>query len=171
MRENLRVLYVSFLLFFFLLSKGGGLMMQRFLPLILVIVLFVVRFFLQIFFTWKRWIPLISDLKETYDGSSELAEQANMIILTRKVSQLARALGYLAAILYLFMQPAWLRMAFYVIPAGLLLIEFLLLVLCISNKKLQFLHKPVVWSIGMEMLFALIYLGAFVFFLGMPPVR
>ncbi len=135
--------------------------LSRFVPLLAAFGLSVCHFALQVIFTWARLTPLIYELREAFDGSAELAAQGNAILRIRRWGTLCRGLSLILAGVAVFMQPPLVRALFFVLFAlfcFLLLVEFSFI---LSDRDMRFVRRPVLMSLLVEVLYALIYFLVF----------
>lgn len=131
--------------------------MERFLPLILMVVLYVALLVIRTVFAVTRLTPLLWMLEEANDGSPAAASQLQITRMLRSCAPFFLCGGLILALVHIFVQPDLLRTLFFVPP---LLLLFMLIVdtsFAITEKSLRFHRKPVILSAVAELIFGILY--------------
>ena len=144
-------------------------------PWLICIVLSILHIFLQAFLVMNHHMPMLDDLKERFDGSTERYRQLKAIYGVRRRGTFGRLAQIALSIVYLFFRKPIIEGIFVLVPLMLICLGAADLVIYTRVLRIgkRDLLKPALVSIFFETAFAGLYYALFsmIFPAGLTPIR
>lgn len=144
-------------------------------PWLISLVLSIAHIFLQAFLVYQRQIPMLDDLKERFDGTTDRFRQLKAIYDVRRRGFFGRLAQLVLSLVYLFFRNPIIEGLFLLIPLVLLCLGVADLAIYTRVTRIgsRQLLKPALVSIVFEAAYAGLYYALFIvmFPAGLQPLR